>query len=302
MLCAARSRAPRWIALCLLLTAAAAAPHVTTAVQARRSAVEPEPATRLQSSARALNDAEAEQTELRVLLIGNSYTLSHTLHLLLQRVAAGVAGGPPLRVDVEARGGYSLHSHWRAGQALARIRSGRYTHVVLQGHSLSALDHLEQLQGDAEHFKQAIDSASGHTVLYATWPRSPEASLYRTHKLVHSFADMAERVANTYSGLSQRLGAGLAPVGRAFERALVQHPSLALWAPDGSHPTLAGSYMAACVLYGTLTSEDPRASSYLPPGLSQAQADLVRTVAAESVAAQRSAPAPEHVALNVAAE
>jgi hypothetical protein len=83
--------------------------------------------------------------------------------------------------------------------------------------------------------------------------------------------------------LSQRLGAGIAPVGRAFERALVQHPNLALWGSDGSHPTVAGSYMAACVLYGALTGADPRASAYAPSELSSSEATQIREVAAESL-------------------
>jgi hypothetical protein len=225
--------------------------------------------------------SDDDRAELHVLMVGNSYTFHHSLHILLQRVAEGVAGGPRLLVDTEARGGYSLRSHLRNGQALARIRSGRYSHVVLQGHSMSALDHPDQLAADAERFKQAVDATTGHTVFYATWARSPEARLYRTHKLVHSFEEMTERVDATYTDISQRLRAALAPVGRAFERALIQNPKLALWDSDGSHPTVAGSFMAACVLYGAITGADPRASTTVPEGLTANQAALLRGVAAE---------------------
>jgi hypothetical protein len=226
-----------------------------------------------------------EPAALHVLIIGNSYTFHHALPTLLRLVAEGVPGGPHLVVDTEARGGYSLRSHWRSGQALARIRTGHYSHVVLQGHSMSALDHPDELAADAERFKQAIDAATGHTVFYATWARSPEARLYRTHKIVHSFEEMTDRVDAAYASISQRLGAGLAPVGRAFERALVQNPKLALWDADGSHPTVAGSFMAACVLYGAITGADPRASTGVPEGLSASHATLIRAVAAQSLSA-----------------
>jgi hypothetical protein len=220
---------------------------------------------------------------LRVLLIGNSYTMHHTLHVMLQRLAAGVVGGPQLVVEAEAHGGYSLRNHLRTGQALARIRSGHYTHVVLQGHSMSVLDHPDELSADAERFKRAIDEASARTVFYETWARSPEARMYLSNKIVHSFEEMTERVDAAYLGLSQRLGAGLAPVGRAFQRALVQEPKLALWGSDGSHPTVAGSYMAACVLYGALTGADPRATGYIPPELTERDAVRIRAIAAQSL-------------------
>jgi hypothetical protein len=238
----------------------------------------------------ALHDVRVASNGLRVLLIGNSYTMHHTLHLMLQRVAAGVSGGPQLVVDAEAHGGYSLHNHLRTGQALARIRSGHYTHVVLQGHSMSALDHPDQLSADAERFKQAIDGAAARTVFYATWARSPEARMYLSNKLVHSFEEMTDRVDAAYLGLSRRLGAGIAPVGRAFQHALVQEPKLALWGSDGSHPTVAGSYMAACVLYGALTGADPRASAYVPAELSEHDAALIRGIAAQSLSEGRSLP------------
>jgi len=236
---------------------------------------------------------------LRVLLVGNSYTLHHNLHQMLERVAKGVEGGPSLSADAHARGGYSLRNHLRTGVALQRIRAGHYTHVVLQGHSLSAVDHPSELAEDGERFKQAIDAAAGRTVFYATWARSPEVSLYRTHKQVHSFADMSTRVSTAYFALSSRLGAALAPVGSAFERALVTHPKLSLWGSDGSHPSLAGSYMAACILYGAISGRDPSTTKYVPNGLKDADARLVREVALETLGSRSSGSTVTEAAASV---
>jgi len=231
---------------------------------------------------------ETENKHLRVLLIGNSYTLHHALSSLLERVGAAVSGGPPLTVEAVAHGGYTLRQHLQKGEALQRISAGHYTHVVLQGHSLSALDHPDELVADAERFKQAIDAARSRTVFYATWARSPDGKLYRTHRRVRSFTDMSMRVSTAYFELSQQLGAALAPVGSAFERALIEYPKLALWGPDGSHPSLAGSYTAACVLYGAITGRDPSQTRFVPEGMSQQDAELLRTIAAESLQSARS--------------
>lgn len=235
------------------------------------------------------SDADSDSRTIRVLLVGNSYTMHHSLHSMLQRLAAQVEGGPRMSVDAVAHGGYSLSNHLRTGQALARIRAGHYTHVVLQGHSMSAVDHPDKLIADAKRFKQAIDAAAGQTVFYATWARSPEVRLYRTHKSVRSFAQMSMLVSSTYFELSSLLRAGLAPVGSAFERALVEHPRLTLWGSDGSHPSVAGSYMAACVLYGAITGLDPSLTRYVPNSMKPEDAELVRGVAARSLAAARTA-------------
>ena len=293
MLMPVRAHVTKLLGLCLVFALASAG--ATQPARARMKPLANNDAASRRAPATAdapaiAPEAEDGRANLRVLMVGNSYTFHHDLHTLLQQVAEGVAGGPRLHVDTEARGGYSLRQHLRSGQALAKIRSGRYTHVVLQGHSMSALDHPDQLAADAERFKQAIDETTGHTVFYATWARSPEARLYRTHKLVHSFEEMTELVDTTYASISQKLGAGLAPVGRAFERSLVQNPKLALWDADGSHPTVAGSFMAACVLYGAITGADPRASTAVPEGLSSAQAALIRVIAAQSLSSDSIMP------------
>jgi hypothetical protein len=241
-------------------------------------------------SERASKDSGADNDKaVRVLLVGNSYTMHHSLHSMLQKLAAQVEGGPRMTVDAVAHGGYSLSNHLRTGQALTRIRAGHYTHVVLQGHSMSAVDHPDKLIADAKRFKQAIDASSSQTVFYATWARSPEVRLYRTHKSVRSFAQMSMLVSSTYFELSSLLRAGLAPVGSAFERALVEHPRLGLWGSDGSHPSVAGSYMAACVLYGAITGLDPSTTRYVPNSMKPEDAEVVRGVAARSLAAARTA-------------
>jgi hypothetical protein len=246
------------------------------------------------------SDADSESKTIRVLLVGNSYTMHHSLHTMLQKLAAQVEGGPRMTVDAVAHGGYSLSNHLRTGQALTRIRAGHYTHVVLQGHSMSAVDHPDKLIADAKRFKQAIDASSGQTVFYATWARSPEVRMYRTHKSVRSFAQMSMLVSSTYFELSSLLRAGLAPVGSAFERALVEHPRLGLWGADGSHPSVAGSYMAACVLYGAITGMDPSTTRYVPNSLKPEDAELVRGVAARALAAARNALATPNAEVTTA--
>jgi hypothetical protein len=219
---------------------------------------------------------------LRVLLVGNSYTRFNLLHMLIERIGES-AGGPRLHIDVEARSGFSLRMHLKSHIALTKIRNGHYSHVVLQGHSLSAIDHPDELAEDAERFHDEIAASGSHTVLYETWARKPNNSLYRKHAQVHSFEDMVGRVDTTYSSIARHLGAGLAPVGGAFERAWRGDHDLALWGADGSHPTLAGSYMAACVLYGAITGRDPQEADWAPFPLDAKLAHNIRAVASATL-------------------
>lgn len=59
----------------------------------------------------------------------------------------------------------------------------------------------------------------------------------------------------------------MAPVGEAFAACRRQHPDIELFHGDGSHPSAAGTYLAACIFYRVLYNADPRG---LPAKLSAA--------------------------------
>ena len=53
------------------------------------------------------------------------------------------------------------------------------------------------------------------------------------------------------------------PVGIAFENAYHVNPNIKLHKEyDGSHPNLLGTYLAACVVYASITQESPMKISY----------------------------------------
>ena len=52
--------------------------------------------------------------------------------------------------------------------------------------------------------------------------------------------------------IAAELAALVVPLGPAWQAALRQRPDLRLYVEDGSHPSKAGSYLAACVFYATL--------------------------------------------------
>lgn len=220
----------------------------------------------------------------RVLLIGNSYTRFNMMPRLLARMAE--SAGRPLRVDAEAHGGYTLRMHWRSRQPRHRILSRRYDHVVLQGHSLRPVDRPAELERYVNRFASLTRRAGASLVLYETWPRHPRAPLYRRREELRGPEQMARTVSEAYRRLAALHHAALAPVGRAFQGALQSHPELELYRSDGAHPTWAGSYLAAAVLFGTLTGAEPTRITYAPWEMSAAEAASLLRLAAETLAAE----------------
>ena len=78
-----------------------------------------------------------------------------------------------------------------------------------------------------------------------------------THAYVepHAHYDpgMFDKIRQTYVTTGNELRALVIPVGLAFERAYAARPEIVLHKTfDGTHPSLLGTYLAACVVYQSI--------------------------------------------------
>jgi hypothetical protein len=181
-------------------------------------------------------------TALNVLFIGNSFTARNDLPALIAQLAA--SRGKRLEHHLISAGGASLRAHWNAGRAEAAIRDGRYDYVVLQEQSTLPIKNAKRMHESVRLFDQAIKSAGARTALYLTWARlhAPESQALIT---------------NAYASSGQELAALVVPVGVAWQDVLSKQQHPVLHDRDQSHPSLAGSYLAACVFLAALFGEDP---------------------------------------------
>lgn len=81
------------------------------------------------------------------------------------------------------------------------------------------------------------------------------------------------------SDLASVVGLPVAGVAPALVEAYRRRPQLDLWGTDG-HTNRAGSYLAACVFYVTLTGRDPSRSTFTA-GLPEPDARFLQRLAAE---------------------
>lgn len=218
----------------------------------------------------------------RVLFIGNSYTRFNDLPRMVERLSRSAPRGPLLATSREARGGFDLRMHWRDRELRRRIASRRFDVVVLQGHSLSALSAPDRAAEYARRFWRHASASGTRLILFQTWARSPRSRDYRRLALGGQ-DEMLSRVEAFYEELARELHVSVAPVGRAWRRAIDTLPDVRLHRRDGTHPELAGTYLSASVLYGTLTGRDPREPSWQPWPLSPRDGARIRAIAAETL-------------------
>lgn len=223
--------------------------------------------------------AASDDDALRVLFIGNSYTRFNDLPRQVARIAASVPDGPRLRTRRETHGGFDLRRHWRRPRVRRLIQRGRFDAVVIQAHSLSPIRQPDQLAEYARRFHEHARATGARLVLFETWARHPRSPTYRRLGL-RDPSEMLARVGAVYGRIGRDLGATVAPVGRAWQRAREELPETELHRPDGTHPNVAGTYLSACVMYQTLTGRDPRDATWRPWRMSEDEAASIRRIAA----------------------
>jgi hypothetical protein len=94
--------------------------------------------------------------------------------------------------------------------------------------------------------------------------------------------EMTAQLAEAYTIAGNNNNALVIPAGLAFARALARQPELTLHAPDKRHPSLAGTYLASCVVFAALTGRSPVGNSYRA-GIDGPTAKFLQTVAWETV-------------------
>ena len=233
--------------------------------------------------------ALAEDTQ--VLYLGNSYTGYNNLPWLVRQLAA--AGGHEYASDSNTPGGNTLGAPQPAGwphkshpTSLAKIAAQDWEVVVLQDQStLPTIPYArtQYMFTGARSLVSSIQASSAgtRTLLFQTWGRRDGGTFcFLGH--CSSFADfdeMQDALTAAYAECAERVGAEVAPVGEAWRWARRLDPSIALHETDGSHPNLAGSYLAACVFYAVIFDESPVGLGFTG-GLSAQQAAFFQEVAA----------------------
>jgi hypothetical protein len=179
---------------------------------------------------------------IKLLFIGNSFTQRNNLPRLLTDLAA--ERGLSVKHELISVGGASLRTHWNAGRAGEAIAKSGYDYVVLQEQSTLPVKNVQRMAENVRLFDDAIHRARSKTVLYMTWARA------------HA-SESQQAIADAYNTIGKELGAIVVPVGLAWQSFLSKHDKPVLYDRDQSHPTLAGSYLAACVFLGALLKENP---------------------------------------------
>lgn len=94
--------------------------------------------------------------------------------------------------------------------------------------------------------------------------------------------EMTAQLAEEYTIAGNDNNALVIPAGLAFAKAIGKKPDLEFYQPDKRHPSLIGTYLAACTTYASIYRKSPVGSTYTA-GIDAQTANFLQAVAWETV-------------------
>lgn len=214
----------------------------------------------------------------RLLFIGNSLTYVNDLPAMVGQLARA-AGKESVFVASVAFPDVSLDDHWAEGSARRALERSKWEYVVLQQGPSSLPQNQVLLAEAARRWDPVIRAAGAMPVLYQVWPT------------VGRSADFPA-VLTSYRNAAQGVRGVLAPAGEAWRLAMSRADTMRLYHPDGLHPSMRGTYLAAAVLVARIADLDPRTLPPVIPGVAEDTATVrfLQRMAAEALAATPARP------------
>jgi hypothetical protein len=193
------------------------------------------------------------QQQLNVLFIGNSYTYANDLPGTLVQLAAAM--GDQVNVDSKTNGGYTFQMQAQDPVTYQKINAQAWDYVVIQGQSQEPSFPFGQVNTQSIPFAmQLADSVyANHECAqvnyFMTWGREVGDPQWDS---INTFHKMNARLRDAYLRIADSSMASVSPVGAAWRYIRDTQPSIQLYVGDGSHPSVAGTYLAASVFYVSL--------------------------------------------------
>ncbi len=223
------------------------------------------------------------QESKRVLFIGNSYTYVNDLPGVFSELSSSV--GRHADCEMIAGGGMRFMQHASSGEVLTALQTGQWDYVVLQGQSQEGAFPDGQFMQEVYPYARTLDSlakvynSDTEVLFFMTWGyRYGDPMNCPYYDAFCTFESMSLRLRENYCMMARDFSSSVVPVGVAWLRSVQQDSTVVLHSSDNSHPSLNGTYLAACCFYGLVFGEEIH-TDYLLQGMNGQDAVYLQDVA-----------------------
>ncbi|MFQ9213816.1 MAG: Ig-like domain-containing protein, partial [Eubacterium ventriosum] len=145
------------------------------------------------------------------------------------------------------------------------LTKNTWDYVVVQENRAVLVEKEYKAESAVNTLHSLIKKAGAKMIIYATQPNNigstfsvNSTSFYLTDLQIEQILTRNNfKIANNYEGL-------VAASGTNFMRVMADYPDITLYRTDNLHPTVAGSYLAACTIYYRMFNKSPYGNKFLP--------------------------------------
>ena len=228
------------------------------------------------------------QQKKEVLFIGNSYTFVNDLPNLVKQIA--LSFGDTLIHDSSTPGGANFNGHSSSAQTLAKINQQQWDYVVLQAQSQEPSFSPAQVANNTYPYAEILvdsiyaNSSCTEPLFFMTWGRKyGDQQNCQAYPPICTYLGMQQRLRESYLEMAFNDSASCAPVGMAWKASIAIDSTINLYSSDNSHPSIYGSYLAACTFYSSIFKKSAVGSTYWPNAIDSASAYILQQIGSSTV-------------------
>jgi PKD repeat protein len=217
----------------------------------------------------------AQAKVYNVLFIGNSYIAVNDLPNMLKQLSLSL--GDSINVTSNTPGGSTFAAHTLNATTISLLQQTNWDFIILQAQSQEPSFSPAQVQNATYPYAKTLDSLAKHNnkcaqvFYYMTWGRKyGDANNCANYPVICTYLGMQGRLRESYLEMAKDNNSNTAPVGIVWQNVRSLDSTIELYNPDLSHPSISGTYLAACTFYNSLFKKQIKATAYVPAGVTNA--------------------------------
>lgn len=184
-------------------------------------------------------NSSKQQEVIQVLFVGNSLSYTNNLPKLVKDAAKHK--GLKIKTSILAKPNYALIDHWDEGHLQKKINNDQFDYVIVQQGPSSQNEGRKLLLEAGKKISILCDNSNSRLMFFMVWPA---IQYYQTF----------DGVISNYREAAVQNKALLAPVGEIWKTHIDSTKNFDYYGPDGFHPSLKGSKVAADIIVSELMS------------------------------------------------